>query len=82
MTQYSYDLLSLGLSTSCSRFLQKFPVISQKVSRKLLKKSQKLLYVAKVAQKLLKKQKLLVLQHLENVFSAPNSKRFPALSIV
>ena len=37
----------IGLSTSCSRFLKKFPVIS----KNLLKKSQKLLFVTKVAQK-------------------------------
>ena len=35
----------LGLSTSCSRFPKKLPVISQKVAQKLLKKSQKLLFV-------------------------------------
>ena len=41
----------LGLSTGCSRFPQNFPLISQKVAKKSLKKSQKLLFVTKVAQK-------------------------------
>ena len=31
----------LGLSTSCSRFSKTFPVISQKVAQKLLKKQSK-----------------------------------------
>ena len=35
--------VSVGLSTSCSRFPKKFPVFSQNVAQKLLKKSQKLL---------------------------------------
>ena len=43
----------LGLSTSCSRFPKKLPVISQNVAQKLLKKSQKLLFVTKVAQRFL-----------------------------
>ena len=47
----------LRLSTSCSRFPKKLPVISQNVAQKLLKISQKLLFVTKVAQKLLKKEK-------------------------
>ena len=31
------DWLPLGLSTSCSRFSKKFPVISQKVAKKTIK---------------------------------------------
>ena len=47
--------LQLGLSTSCSTFLQQFPEL-----KKLLKNSnelQKLLFVTNVAQKLLEKTK-------------------------
>ena len=43
----------LGLSTSCSRFSKTFPVVSQKVAQKLLKKQ------SKVAQRLLEKKKTL-----------------------
>ena len=41
------------ISTSCSRFSKKCPVISQKVA-------QKLLFVTKVTQKLLEKQKVVL----------------------
>ena len=47
--------MQLRLSTSCSRFSKKFPVIAQKVAQKSLKNNQKLLFVTKVAQKLLEK---------------------------
>ena len=47
----------IGLYTSCSRFSKKLPVISQKVAEKLLRKQQKLLFVTKLAQKLLEKTK-------------------------
>lgn len=44
--------LRLGLSTSFSTFLKKFPVlIPPKVAENLLKQSQKLLFVTKVAKK-------------------------------
>lgn len=46
----------IGLSTSCSKFLKKFFLISQKVAQMVLKKSQKLLSEAKVAQNFLKKR--------------------------
>ena len=49
--------MQLGLSTSCSKFSKKFPVISQKVAQKSLKDNQKLLFVTKVAQKLLEETK-------------------------
>ena len=45
----------MGLYTSCSRFSKKLPVTSQKVAQKLLRKQQKLLFVTKLAQKLLEK---------------------------
>ena len=48
------ELPNVGLSTCCSRFSKKFPVISQKVAQK---NNQKLLFVTKVAQKLLEKTK-------------------------
>ena len=52
---YQLPWLHVGLSTpSSSRFSKKFPVISQKVAQK---NYQKLLFVTKVAQKLLKKTK-------------------------
>ena len=41
----------LGLSTSCSRFSKKFPVISQNVAQSCSKNHQKLLFVTKVARK-------------------------------
>lgn len=43
--------LRLGLSTSFSTFLKKFPVIPPKVAENLQKQSQKLLFVTKVAKK-------------------------------
>ena len=54
----------VGLSTSCSRFPQKLPVISQKVAQKLLQKVQScFLYMLlmEVSQKLLKNIFLLLL---------------------
>ncbi len=51
------EQLQLGLSTSCSRFRKKLPVISQKVAQKLLQKSKKLLLIIKVARKMLQKIK-------------------------
>lgn len=46
----TFHCVHLRLSTSCSRFLEKFPEISRKVVQKLLEKSKKMLFVAKVAE--------------------------------
>ena len=50
----------LGLCTSCSRFPKKFAAICQRFAQMLLKKSQKLLFVTKVAQKTNKKRNFLL----------------------
>ena len=58
------NLARLGLSTSCSRFPKKLPVISQKVAQKLLKKVKSCflyMFVTKVSQQLLKNNFLLLL---------------------
>ena len=57
------DWLPLGLSTSCSRFSKKFPVI---LSKSCSKNNQRLFVVTKVAQKLLEKAETffsLMLEH-------------------
>ena len=54
---FTPGLLQLGVSTSCTRLSKTLPEISKKVAQKLLKKSQKLLFVRKVSQKLLQKKK-------------------------
>ena len=38
----------LGLSASCSKLSKKFPVISQKIAQKLLKKQSKVMKVARL----------------------------------
>ena len=68
----------LGLSTSCSRFPKKVPVISQKVVQKLLKKVKSCfwyMFVTKVSQKLLKKHFLLLLSSF-NWFAAKVCKLY------
>ena len=48
---FTRDTLEGFPRASCSRFPKKLPVISQKVAQKFLKKTQKLLFVTKIAQK-------------------------------
>ena len=48
---------SVGLSTSCSRFSKKFPVISQKVASKLLKNQLKIAFCDEVLSKAARKNK-------------------------
>ena len=48
---------SVGLSTSCSRFSKKFPVISQKVASKLLKNQLKIAFCDEVLLKAARKNK-------------------------
>ena len=68
------------LSTSCSRFRKTRGNTLLAISQKLLRKSQKLLFVTKVAQKLLQKskQKILLLSSLFGLMRKCNKKRFPS----
>ena len=59
LLSWPVGLFRVGLSTICSRFPKKLPLISQKVAQKLLKKVKSCflyMFVTKVSQKLLKKK--------------------------